>query len=91
MAKEGRSRKRKMFYVYLIQSEAFPEQRYVGFTSDLKKCIATHNAGGSVHTSKYKPWKLVSYHAFLEEHRAREFKHYIKMGSGKAFANKRFW
>ena len=83
LVKEGRSRKRKMFYVYLIQSEAFPEQRYVGFTSDLKKRIATHNAGGSVHTSKYKPLKLVSYHAFLEEHRAREFEHYLKTGPAR--------
>ena len=80
-----------MFYVYLIRSEAFPEQRYIGFITDLKKRIAVHNEGGSVHTSKYKPWKLISYHAFLEERRAREFEHYLKTGSGKAFANKRFW
>ena len=79
-----------MFYVYLIQSEAFPEQRDVGLTADLKKRIRTHNAGGSVHTSKYKPWKLVSYHAFVDKHRAQEFEYYLKSGSGKAFANKRF-
>ena len=79
-----------MFYVYLLQSEAFPEQRYVGFTGDLKR-LAVHNAGGSVHTSKYKPWKLVSYHAFVDERRAREFEYYLKSGSGKAFAKKRFW
>jgi hypothetical protein len=28
----------RMYYVYLIQSEAFPSQRYVGFTKDLRKC-----------------------------------------------------
>jgi predicted GIY-YIG superfamily endonuclease len=38
-----------MFYVYLIQSEAFPEQRYVGYTTDLKKRIDTYKARGSVH------------------------------------------
>ena len=80
-----------MFYVYLIQSEAFPKQRYVGFTAELKKRIATHNAGGSLHTSKYKPWKLISYLAFDDERRAREFEYYLKSGSGKAFANKRLW
>ncbi len=80
-----------MFYVYLIQSQEFPEQRYIGFTTDLKKRVAVHNAGGSMHTSKYKPWELVSYHAFHEESRAREFEHYLKTGSGRAFANKRFW
>ena len=38
-----------MFYAYPIQSEAFPEQRYIGFTADLKKRIKGHNVGGSVH------------------------------------------
>jgi hypothetical protein len=48
LAKEGCFRKCEMFYVYLIRSETFPEQRYIGFTTDLKRRIATHNAGGSV-------------------------------------------
>jgi putative endonuclease len=80
-----------MHYVYLIQSEVFPNQRYVGFTADLKKRLAVHNTGGSTHTAKYKPWKLVSYHAFVEKRKAQEFESYLKTGSGKAFANKRFW
>lgn len=80
-----------MLYVYLIRSEAFPEQRYIGLTTDLKKRMETHNVGGSVHTSKYKPWKLISYHAFAEKRRAQEFEHYLKTGSGHAFANRHFW
>jgi len=40
---------------------------------------------------KYKPWELVGYHAFADERRAREFEHYLKSGSGKAFANRRLW
>ncbi len=80
-----------MYYVYLIQSEAFAEQRYVGFTADLKKRFAAHNAGGSKHTAKYKPWKLVSYHAFAEKRKAQEFEYYLKSGSGKAFGKKRLW
>jgi predicted GIY-YIG superfamily endonuclease len=80
-----------MYYVYMLRSEASPAQRYVGFTTDLKTRLKTHNAGGSVHTSKYKPWKLVCYMAFVDKQRAREFEFYLKSGSGKAFANKRFW
>ncbi len=91
LAKEGQFKKREMFYVYLIRSEVFPEQKYIGFTTDFKKRIKTHNAGGSIHTSKYKPWKLISYHAFAEKRRAQEFEFYLKSGSGKAFANKRLW
>jgi len=80
-----------MYYVYLIQSETCPDQRYVGFTTDLKKRLATHNAGGSVHTAKYKPRKLVCYHAFSDKRKAQEFEYYLKSGSGRAFANRRFW
>ena len=80
-----------MFYVYLIQSQSSPDRRYIGLTADLKKRIETHNAGGSIHTSKYVPWKLVSYHAFADRRRAQQFEYYLKSGSGKAFAKKRFW
>jgi putative endonuclease len=80
-----------MFYVYLLQSEAFPNKRYTGFTTDLKSRVKTHNDGGSVHTAKYRPWKIVSYQAFADERRAREFEHYLKSGSGRAFAKKRLW
>jgi predicted GIY-YIG superfamily endonuclease len=80
-----------MFHVYLIKSEKFPEQRYIGFSTDLKKRIHDHNAGFSKHTNKYKPWKLVTYLAFSDEQAAKDFEEYLKGGSGQAFANKRFW
>ena len=48
-----------MFYVYLIRSISFPDQVYVGTTENLKKRLEAHNAGGSVHTAKYKPWELI--------------------------------
>jgi len=80
-----------MFYVYLIQSQTSPDQRYVGFTQDLKARLKAHNAGESKHTSKFSNWELVTYHAFKDKAKAQEFEHYLKTGSGKAFANKRFW
>lgn len=80
-----------MHYVYLIQSQASPNQRYIGYTADLKARMAAHNSGQSKHTTKYKPWILVSYHAFATKRRAQEFEYYLKTGSGRAFANKRFW
>jgi putative endonuclease len=78
----------KMYYVYLLQSESAPEQWYVGFTGDLDARVRTHNAGGSPHTSKYPPWRLVTYVAFSEKDRALEFERYLKSHSGKAFAAK---
>ena len=80
-----------MFYVYLLRSESFPDQRYTGFTTNLKSRLESHNEGASKHTSKYKPWRLVAYFAFADERKARAFEHYLKSGSGAAFANKRFW
>jgi len=80
-----------MFYVYLIKSIENPEQRYVGFTTDLKRRLAAHNSGASRHTAKFRPWKFVTYLAFSDERNAREFEYYLKTGFGKAFANKRLW
>ena len=80
-----------MRYVYLLQSEAFLGQRYIGITTDLKQRLAEHNAGKSTHTSKYLPWKLVTYIAFSDQQKAETFERYLKSGSGHAFARKRFW
>jgi putative endonuclease len=80
-----------MHYVYLLQSEAVVGQRYIGVTADLKQRLVEHNAGKSPHTSKYVPWKLVTYIAFSDEQKARAFERYLKSGSGHAFARKRLW
>ena len=80
-----------MHYVYLLQSESAIGQRYVGVTADLRQRLAEHNAGKSAHTSKYVPWKLVTYVAFSDERKAEAFERYLKSGSGHAFARKRFW
>jgi putative endonuclease len=80
-----------LYYVYLLRSVSHPDQRYVGFTADLKQRFKSHNQGASVHTAKYRPWHLVSYFAFKDERKAWAFEHYLKSGSGKAFANKRLW
>jgi predicted GIY-YIG superfamily endonuclease len=77
--------------VYLIRSLSAPDQRYVGVTSDLDVRLRTHNAGDSLHTSKYRPWELVTYVCFNDDQRAIAFERYLKSGSGRAFANKRLW
>lgn len=80
-----------MHYVYLLQSESFADQRYVGVTSELKKRLASHNSGKSPHTSKCAPWRLVTYIAFSDQRKAETFERYLKSGSGHAFARKRLW
>jgi predicted GIY-YIG superfamily endonuclease len=80
-----------MYYVYLIQSIPFPKQRYIGYTINLKERFQKHNEGGSVHTAKYRPWKLVLYLGFQNKGKALAFEAYLKSGSGYSFAKKRFW
>ena len=80
-----------MHYVYLLESIAFPAQRYVGKTTDLRARLEAHNAGQSLHTAKFRPWRLVTYLAFMDHAQARAFETYLKSGSGHAFARRRLW
>ena len=77
--------------VYLIRSVRYPSRRYVDVTSDLEQRLRVHNAGGPRHTSKYRPWALVTHVTFENDQRACQFERYLKSGSGHAFANKRLW
>ncbi len=80
-----------MHCVYLIRSEPDPSQTYIGLTEDLKKRLASHNAGANKHTSKFKPWKIECYTAFVSKDRAADFEQYLKHGSGHAFAKRHLW
>lgn len=80
-----------MYYVYLIKSLKNPNKTYVGYTTNLKSRLKKHNEGGSVYTSDPRPWKLITYIFFTEKDKALEFEKYLKVGSGYAFAKKRFW
>jgi predicted GIY-YIG superfamily endonuclease len=83
--------KKAMHYVYLLRSEASPDQTYVGLTSDLRERLATHNSGHSAYTAKHKPWTLVHYSAFQDRERASAYERYLKSGSGRAFAKRHLW
>ena len=80
-----------MYYVYLIESLSEHGQRYVGMTADFKQRLQEHNAGKSLHTSKFRPWRLTTYIAFTDRTKAEVFERHLKSGSGHAFANKRLW
>ncbi len=63
----------------------------MGYTTNLKQRLETHNSGGSVHTAKYRPWKIEMYMVFSDQAKAKKFEQYLKSQSGRAFAQKRFW
>ena len=80
-----------MKYVYLIQSVDHPGQRYIGLAADLEDRLSKHNEGGSPHTSKFRPWKLVAFTGFQDEEKAAAYERYLKSGSGRAFASNHLW
>ncbi len=77
-------------YVYILRSESYPKQSYVGMTEDLKARLAVHNAGGSPHTSKFKPWAIETAIAFTSREKATAFEAYLKTGSGHEFRYRHF-
>jgi putative endonuclease len=80
-----------MYFVYFLRSINNSKQTYVGYTTNIDQRLETHNSGGSVHTSKYKPWNMVTYVAFDSEEKAKSFEKYVKVGSGNAWAKKHLW
>jgi len=76
-------------HVYILQSISDPTQFYTGLCSDVAARLAAHNAGQSPHTAKFKPWRLLSSHFFVDQNVAVAFERYLKSGSGRAFAAKR--
>ena len=79
-----------MFHVYILQSISKPDEFYTGFTESLADRLPHHNSGDSVHTAKHRPWRLILNLEFLERDKALAFEHYLKSGSGRAFAAKHF-
>jgi predicted GIY-YIG superfamily endonuclease len=80
-----------MYYVYLIESRKFPDQKYIGHTDNLRERLETHNSGGSIYTKPYRSWQLKMILGFQSQEEALKFEKYLKSGAGRAFAKKRFW
>ncbi|MEI6105384.1 MAG: GIY-YIG nuclease family protein [Opitutae bacterium] len=80
-----------MFYVYLIESMTVSTRHYVGFTGDVRQRLVEHNSGKLPSTARHRPWQIKTYLAFSSKKQALAFEHYLKSGSGHAFARKRLW
>ena len=80
-----------MYYVYFLRSLSNPKKTYVGMTNNVDGRLQKHNAGGSPHTSRYKPWELVATVGVPTKEKAAELEQYFKTGSGHAFAHRHLW
>jgi predicted GIY-YIG superfamily endonuclease len=77
-------------FVYVLVSTVDPRRHYVGLTSNVVTRLAVHNSGGSQHTARDRPWKVIVSLEFAEEQSAVQFEKYMKSGSGRAFAKRHF-
>ena len=76
-----------MYYVYILKLS--DRSYYVGYSSNLKNRIKTHNEGSISSTKNLRPVKLVYYSVFISQKKASDFEKYLKSSSGFAFRNKR--
>lgn len=75
-----------MYYVYILQ--LCDKSLYIGYSSDLKSRIKTHNEGSVSSTKNFRPLKLIYYSSFISKKKVTDFEQYLKTGSGFAFRNK---
>ncbi len=59
-----------MYYVYVLESIENPEKHYLGYSSDLKNRVKSHNEGNNQST-KHTTWKIIYYEAYETEALAR--------------------
>ena len=77
--------------VYILHSLSEPKRPYIGLTSDVAARLADHNAGRCPHTARHRPWQIHVIIELADEQRAVAFEHYLKSGSGRAFAKAALW
>jgi predicted GIY-YIG superfamily endonuclease len=76
-------------YVYILQSESYPDRFYTGFIEDLSARLRAHNEGSCDYTRPFRPWRIKTALMFTDLDQGRAFERYLKSPSGRAFAKKR--
>jgi len=78
-----------MHFVYVLVSKD-GQHHYMGITTDIERRLDEHNNGKSIHTNKFRPWRIETFFAFADKKKAEAFKIYLKSHSGRAFSAKHF-
>ena len=66
------------FYVYMLKSIHKKPVTYVGYTKDLKKRIALHNAGKGAKFTRGRKWRLIYKEKLTSKNEAISREYYIK-------------
>ena len=73
---------RVFFYVYVLESLK-DQEKYIGYTNDLKRRIKEHKNGLSFSTKYRLPFKLIYYEACLNKKDAKRRESYLKTTQGR--------
>lgn len=74
-----------MYVVYVLFSEQH-EKIYIGYTSNLKQRLLSHNElGQKGYTLKYRPWKLIHEEPFESKKEAMAREKALKSAAGRRF------
>lgn len=76
-----------MHYVYVLHSES-DHGLYIGYSANLRRRLAEHQAGVAMATSYRGPWRLIYYEAYLDEADARGRDEFLKSDLGRRFLTK---
>ncbi len=78
----------RYYYVYVLRSDV-DGKCYTGYTVDLWRRVAEHQAGHSISTRYRSPWRLIYYEASLHIEDAQARERYLKSGMGKRYVRNR--
>lgn len=77
-----------LFSVYILESEV-DGNKYIGFTTNLRRRLEEHNKGKSFATKYRLPMKLIYSEICTNEEDARRREKYFKTTDGRRFLAKR--
>ena len=67
-----------MYYVYMLKTRGIKSITYVGYTNNLKKRLALHNAGKGAKFTRGRKWTLIYKENFKSKKEAISREYYIK-------------
>lgn len=79
-----------VYYIYVLQS--FKDKGlYIGFSSDLRKRVDSHNKGRVLSTKDRVPFRLIYYEAYIDRLDATGREKFLKSGSGWRYIKKQLF
>lgn len=76
-----------MYIVYLLKS--FKDKSwYIGYTTNLKKRIESHNKKENKSTKNKVPWEIIYFEAYINKMDALGREKFLKSGAGRRFLKK---